>query len=415
MKAAKDRLPSLDGLRGIAAVLVMFYHFNLSYLPQAHFFYFERAYLSVDLFLLLSGFVIAHVYGQAMAASQQYACWPFLKARFARIYPLFALTILVLIAIARTSTFSNPPGVSFSVKALFLQPLLLQQWFPELNWNYPSWSISTEAEAYIFFAVAAPYLIKGRHPWALAVACLIGLVIVAAFGNLTINFPLGQFALLRTLCEFALGTLIYRAHSANPGSNRLWALGMSALMVACFRFAHVDLLIVGALAALIYYSVAAFKGPISGMLNSKLTVALGRWSYSIYLWHIPIHVAAASALVAVGHPVNTLDRRVAILLLCVTAVGVVGISAASYHFYELPMQRWVRGLPARGLLRQLTRAYRSWTGRVPPQERIPPEDPAHWHKWRVIGYVRDAKHGSRFTGQAWRRWTAEGWIYMQEK
>ena len=60
------RLPSLDGLRGIAAVAVMEFHFAVFFLPQAGLLkiipYLGRAYLSVDLFYLISGFVMAHVY-----------------------------------------------------------------------------------------------------------------------------------------------------------------------------------------------------------------------------------------------------------------------------------------------------------------------------------------------------------------
>jgi len=62
------RVPSLDGLRGLAAIAVMEFHFSIFFLPQARlsdiFPYLGRAYLAVDLFFLISGFVMAHVYGR---------------------------------------------------------------------------------------------------------------------------------------------------------------------------------------------------------------------------------------------------------------------------------------------------------------------------------------------------------------
>ncbi len=60
---ANKRIPSLDGLRGIAALAIMLFHFNIFFVPQARFPALGHAYLAVDLFFLLSGLVMAHVYG----------------------------------------------------------------------------------------------------------------------------------------------------------------------------------------------------------------------------------------------------------------------------------------------------------------------------------------------------------------
>src|SRR5664280_648593 len=68
-----DRVPSLDGLRGIGAIAVMSFHFNIFFLPQARLSgvmpLLNRAYLAVDLFFLLSGFVMTHVYGRSLASN----------------------------------------------------------------------------------------------------------------------------------------------------------------------------------------------------------------------------------------------------------------------------------------------------------------------------------------------------------
>jgi peptidoglycan/LPS O-acetylase OafA/YrhL len=62
-----------------------------------------RAYLAVDLFFLLSGFVMAHVYGRLLTSDRRAHWLLFARARFARIYPLFALTTLAMFAIAAVS------------------------------------------------------------------------------------------------------------------------------------------------------------------------------------------------------------------------------------------------------------------------------------------------------------------------
>jgi peptidoglycan/LPS O-acetylase OafA/YrhL len=85
-----SRIRNLDGLRGMAAIAVMLFHFNLFFLPQAHVPFVGRAYLAVDLFLLLSGFVMAHVYGRLLTSDKRAHWLLFAKARFARIYQLDA-------------------------------------------------------------------------------------------------------------------------------------------------------------------------------------------------------------------------------------------------------------------------------------------------------------------------------------
>jgi peptidoglycan/LPS O-acetylase OafA/YrhL len=154
------RIPSLDGLRGIAAITVMEVHFNHFYLPQMP--CLERAYLAVDLLFLLSGFVMAHVYGRGLASNWRQHWLNFAVARFARL-------LLVMIIIAFVS--HTPLPVSSSARALLLQPLMLQKWAS--GWNYPSWSISTEAEAYVYFVFFAGLLVTRRSPLFIASSCIL--------------------------------------------------------------------------------------------------------------------------------------------------------------------------------------------------------------------------------------------------
>lgn len=343
------RLPALDGLRGVAAIGVMLFHFNLFFLPQAKLFelvpVLSRAYLAVDLFFLLSGFVMAHVYGHALASDWRAHWMGFATARFARIYPLFALTTLAMIAVVAMS--GTPPAqVSFSAGALLFQPFLLQQWLPDLSWNYPAWSISTEAEAYLFFVFAAGPLLTGRHPRLLAACCVAVLAELSIANHGSLELHLGFHALLRTLAEFSLGVFLYRVHAREPRQFRQWA-ALLALLLALFwglaietrhpRWAQ-DVLAVGALWCLIYYCVNA-KGALARLMNSRPSVTLGNWSYSIYLLHAPTHYAVRAAFAASGHPVSGLGVPGARLLFLATTLLVVGLSAVLYQGFEIPVRR----------------------------------------------------------------------------
>jgi peptidoglycan/LPS O-acetylase OafA/YrhL len=333
------RVSSLDGLRGIAAIAVMAFHFNVFFLPQAQLPLplLGHAYLAVDLFFLLSGFVMAHVYGHALASNWRGHWRRFALARFARIYPSFFVTTFAVLVLARLYPIPTRL-VSFSVHSLALQPPLMQQW-SGLSWNYPSWSISTEAEAYLYFVLFAGFLITGRHPRLIAVCCL-GILLLLNISGGSLNYYVGLPAILRTIAGFSLGVLLYRSHSRRSGSPRQWVGLISAIFAITFAVTKIDLLAVLAFACFIYYSVSADDLPTK-LLNSHISVALGNWSYSIYLLHAPVHFAVMVAFAACQHPVSQLDLRSARILLFGTAFVVVALAAVHNRFIEMPLRHWL--------------------------------------------------------------------------
>jgi peptidoglycan/LPS O-acetylase OafA/YrhL len=336
------RIAGLDGLRGIAAIAVMEFHFAIFFLPQARLFdllpTLGRAYLAVDLFFILSGFVMAHVYGKALTSSWREQ-WPtFAIARFARLYPLFAVSTMVMVIVFALSN-TEITSVSFSDSSLVLQPFLLQQWAVGLNWNYPSWSISTEIEAYIYFVFFAGLLLTGKRPLLIAACCIIALVALCLAQGGSLNDFSGPRALARTLAGFTLGVLLYRAHSSDDARvSPKWAALTAIVFAGLGKLTHLDVLIVGAFVCLIYYCAVA-TGPLTRILNSGPSVALGRWSYSIYLWHVPTHYAVMALFAAIGIPVGLLGISNSRLLILATTLIVIGLSAVHYEFFEAPVRR----------------------------------------------------------------------------
>jgi peptidoglycan/LPS O-acetylase OafA/YrhL len=336
------RIACLDGLRGIAAIAVMELHFSVFFLPQARLFdlipTLGRAYLAVDLFFILSGFVMAHVYGKALVSNWREQ-WPaFAIARFARLYPLFAVSTMVMVIVFALSH-TEVASVSFSDSSLALQPFLLQQWAVGLNWNYPSWSISTEVEAYIYFVFFAGLLLTGKRPLLIAGCCIIALVVLCLAQGGSLSAVSGPPALVRTLAGFTLGVLLYRAHSsADARVSCKWAALTAIVFAALGKLTHLDVLIVGAFACLIYYCAVA-TDPLTRILNSGPSVALGRWSYSIYLWHVPTHYTVMALFAAIGIPISSLGISSSRLLILAATLIVIGFSAAHYRFFEAPVRR----------------------------------------------------------------------------
>jgi peptidoglycan/LPS O-acetylase OafA/YrhL len=347
MMNAPSRIASLDGLRGIAAVGVMIFHFDHFFLPQAALTsmlpfmrpILDRAYLGVDLFFLMSGFVMAHIYGQKLSSNWRVHWKDFAIMRFARIYPLFVLTTLVVVV---THALAHIPlsWISFSSRSLALQPLLLQVWVA-LSWNYPSWSISTEAAAYAYFVFSAGALLTGRYPRFIAVICVAILAALCIKSGGRLNFFAGVPALLRTIAEFSLGALVYRAYIAGKISWDIWPALLAVVCVVFAALTRWDIATVGILACLVYYG-AHTTTVLARLLSSAPAIAMGAWSYSIFLWHAPAHYAVMALFSAYGHPTETLGITAARLLMLGTMLAVVCLSALTFNCFEVPARRLIR-------------------------------------------------------------------------
>jgi peptidoglycan/LPS O-acetylase OafA/YrhL len=106
-KATGNELPALTPLRGVAALWVVLYHYTFQRLPslnsEAYTHLVQKGYLAVDMFFLLSGFVLTHVYHDAFNVRDRRNYWKFISARIARLYPLHLFVLLIFVATALAS------------------------------------------------------------------------------------------------------------------------------------------------------------------------------------------------------------------------------------------------------------------------------------------------------------------------
>src|ERR1700733_8687541 len=174
--SAVSQLPSLTSLRGLAALWVVLFHYTALYFPRlditGHSSLIGKGYLAVDLFFMLSGFVMTHVYHRAFCDSVKENYRSFLVARVARLYPLHVVVLLLfvttallaqLLAYASTGTAEGIPLTGTrSLAAAIANLFMLQGLSAEhLSWNYPSWSISVEFMAYLAFPLVLPMVWRG--------------------------------------------------------------------------------------------------------------------------------------------------------------------------------------------------------------------------------------------------------------
>lgn len=359
-------IASLTPLRGIAALWVVLFHIDVSLyyrdlgalISRDTSGIFSHGYLWVDFFFLLSGFIIAHVYGERLASADKLpAIKDYLWARFARIYPLHLFTLLLLVVIAPIAAVFFPQVVDGSWITYFAWSALpdnllfthAMNQHVYLSWNMVSWSIGAEWWTYVVaLAVIIPLgrksLLTSLFSMVFAFGCLAALVYALPDKKLDITF---NYGFLRCLFEFIIGVGIYRMYQQQLGKRWLkhdvCGLLLLALVAAIFHFQWPDLLIIPVF-ILLLLSVAYNHSQLQRLLNLPALQYLGTISYSVYLMHgvwflffwffLPA-IKTAFALVQLS-PVLTL--LYALLFLFCTLVS----AHFTYRYIEVPGRRWFK-------------------------------------------------------------------------
>lgn len=356
----------LTPLRGIAALWVVVYHFGDQYLPalrpeQAGHLV-GKGYLAVDLFFMLSGFVLTHVYHADFTRFDPRRYRDFLAARIARLYPLHLLVLLAFVAtaiagrlleFAQTGHFERLPAEgAHSVTALLANLLMLQGLAAgELSWNYPAWSISVEFFAYLLFPLAIGPIWRAdrRRGLLIALALAGGVLGFAWFARGDFNQWNGPLALARCLPEFLLGSLLYTALrrpalARHMGTDRV-AVGLLVLGALLLHFGAPDLLSVGLFAVLVL-SLAANRGRVQALLDQPLLVRLGELSYALYLVHGFVEHLTTQLLESGPGIVDRSQLGVAPSLALFAAMTTLSLLIAAYVHprIEMPGRRALRAL-----------------------------------------------------------------------
>ncbi|NJN33704.1 MAG: acyltransferase [Saprospiraceae bacterium] len=308
MNAKPINIPNLTPLRGIAALMVAVYHFDsvvANFLNKHHSMLIEKCYLMVDLFFIMSGFIILHVYGTTFTesiAKKDYL--KFIGARFARVYPLHFFTLLLSIAVFYgLHKPENPVNPVNNPMAIPTHLLLLHSFgiHKTFTWNVPSWSISAEWWAYMLFPFLALFLAKYNKK---AIIILSGISIALYFSipyllprvnpiipalpvphDLNVTYDYGY---IRGLAGFIAGmityTLFQRKETAKYLDNDFVSTLLILLTISLFHFGVNDLVIVFVLMLLVL-AIALNKKRVSSLLKFRPLQYLGDISYSIYLTH----------------------------------------------------------------------------------------------------------------------------------
>jgi peptidoglycan/LPS O-acetylase OafA/YrhL len=350
---AKPQLDALTGARGLAAWFVVIYHVRTAFsqsLPADVINIFAKGYLAVDLFFILSGFVMWLTYAETFRERGLRGIPDFMIRRIARIYPLHFVMLSATVGIAIVLTIlGKEVPTEFNFAELPLHYLLLQNWgfTSELAWNDPSWSISTELGAYLFLPFLAIILTRRQMPVTLCIGLIVGLslllnTIFRASGHEHLGTDITGLGLIRCLIEFTCGVMVciiwQQRHKA---SGKPVFIGSIIVSIASFVLWQIGLLretlaIPIAFSALLY-SLAITSDWRGNPLSASWAVNLGLISYATYLAHFLLW-----RLFKIGFVTDTSNVGFATMSLFFASVWAV--SYGLYHVVEQPGRRWVQSL-----------------------------------------------------------------------
>lgn len=356
---------SLTGIRGLAALMVVLYHYfqDSAGLGPAHAFI-AHGYIAVDLFFVLSGFVMALTYGAAFSGKFS---WPalaaFLGKRLGRVYPLYLVVTVVVAILAYVGVIA---GRSPRLGEMFSNLLMVQAWGFADSIGGPTWSISTEFAAYLLFPglVAAVLLGSSRRCWFAACLAVITLVALSQLDSATLNqvddggvvsrsgpldiFGTGTpFPVLRCFAGFVLGLAAFRLQGEPTFRNVLaWRHSgdvVALIVVVLWALQGSDVALVLTFALLVM-ALASGGSWTSAALGCRTAFWFGEVSYSIYLVHRPLENVMRRPIVAMlnAHHAPHAYTVAGFLPLALTIV----VSACTFYGIEKP---------ARDLSRQLLR------------------------------------------------------------
>ena len=343
------RLDALTGVRGIAAWAVVFFHIRLSlaaFLPGAVITILSKGYLAVDLFFVLSGFVIWLTYGDRLAEGGWRTAPPFFRRRIARIYPLHIVVLALTAGLALSLQAAGRPNADqFPWPLLPLNMALMHNWgfTGRLAWNDPSWSISAEWAAYLLLPLAAPAIAwRGWTPVRAGLAIfglgsgLYGWMAVHGVPTLGIDVP--RFGLVRCLFEFVMGALMCRIWRSTD--NRRLTMGSASALIVTIMLYSMGLpetLCAPLGCVTLVGLLAATSGARGNVFETRALVWLGEISYSTYLIHFVLWIVFKLLFV---HDL----RAVPPLLILAYLTTTLAASALLYHLVEQPGRRWVATL-----------------------------------------------------------------------
>lgn len=347
--ATKQHFEILDGLRGVAAIVVVIYHFMEIAITDYNKNFLSHGFLAVDFFFCLSGFVIAYAYD---TRAENIGLTQFFKLRLIRLHPLVIIGSILGLLTFLFDPYSDFYAVYGFGKTLLMflasaflipYPVMPERYTNLFCLNAPAWSLFWEYVANIFYILVLYRLNKKVLPL-LVLLGAIGICYVALKvpnGNLGGGWGGQNFwdGGARVLYSFSAGMLVYRFNWIIK--NKLGFLGLSLLLLVAFLFPYRDAYnwITEPIIVLFYFPllVALGAGAVISEPLKKLCALSGEMSYPLYMTHYPFVWIFLTYVAVVKPAMSTLW---VVIPLSVTLL--VLLAYLIMKFVDIPLRKYLK-------------------------------------------------------------------------
>jgi peptidoglycan/LPS O-acetylase OafA/YrhL len=352
---SKPFMPGLTGVRGFSAVWVILYHLYLfsGYFQLDIFNYnlIKYGWAGVDLFFILSGFVLMHVHSDDFLKKITLpSVVKFLKLRVFRIYPvstavlgLILLTVLLIPGLAAWYR-SVHHAEDFTTIAFFKTLFLAVRWVPPFkgDWNGPVWSLSVEFLGYFLFPFLAFFIIRIRSTFLIICAVLASLVFPTAvffLRHLEMENNVGTLSLVRVFGFFSCGLVLYRFWEVFPRVSRFLSMSLMPLIVLGSTIAILFNLpwLFPFIFTILIYSIAVNATSTRAIFSNPFAMYIGKLSFPLYLCHVQFLITGA--YMATHFKMGAIASA-ALLAFCL--IVAIGLAFLLHTFVEVPAHRWAR-------------------------------------------------------------------------
>lgn len=325
------RLAGLDALRGVAALSVVLFHYTTRYdLKYGHAqppgFSVPWGYLGVDLFFMISGFVIL------MSLDRTRSAMDFVVSRFSRLFPAFWLAVLLTYIVL---TLWPLPDKHITVGDLLLNFTMVPGLLNAHLVDGAYWTLEVELLFYALMLGLYRAGLLNRLPQVLAAWLMLSAVAsLAQQQGHEMSYLIGHLLLLPYIGWFGLGMVLYRLHDDSAQRSRyrwLWAACVLLLAFTASPEERVSHLVVALGGSALIAGVQ--RGGLA-LLAHPVLVFLGTVSYPLYLLHENIGFVLLRAAEAHGVPTD--------LAIAATATALVALAWLCTRGVEQPALRWIR-------------------------------------------------------------------------
>lgn len=340
-------LDNLTGLRFYTALWVFMFHLSTEYVKELDFFPFNKGYLGVDVFFVLSGFILTYVYYRSFFLEKinlkKY--YNFLLRRFAKIYPLHLLTFLLIMGMLYVGKFVfNQSSIRLQNETILHNVFLIHAWntTSEISWNFPSWSISAEWFAYLFLFVLLAFLYRLSSKLYIFTIIFVLLFFLYKWSNLS-DFSMNHYtfnSLERIIPEFLLGSLLgfvkLKFNINKLYSTLLFIFAVSVFMTSYLWISNIDkvsILIFGLLILSLSY-----KTYFDRLFSSERLLFLGNISFAFYLTQFASFIIFEQAIKFVSF--NNFYLTVVVKITFVLLFNLL-FAKICYSYYEEPIRKYI--------------------------------------------------------------------------